>query len=100
MSSNFWDRDPDDWYQDKYIIREIIFKNTKLRINNNYHIFSDTDKPIYHSIQMQIFNKSRKGKWILSRQKINIPFESFPEFVQVIQEIYEKEYNKLEYYNE
>ena len=95
MCSYFWERDPDNWHQDKVLIREFRLNENKYMVNDNSHIDSETDVQIYRSIQIQRSYKTQKGRWYYSGEKINIPFDKFPEFCRIIQEINEKEYHEL-----
>ena len=95
MSSNFWERDPDDWNLQRYLIREFRINENNYMVKENIHIDNETDEIIYHSIQIQRSYITQKGRRRFSNEKINIPFDKFPEFCRVLQEINEKKYLEL-----
>jgi hypothetical protein len=95
MSSNFWEREPDDWHLERYLIQEFRINENIYMVKENVHIYDETDEIIYHSIQIQRSYVSQKGRRRFSNEKINIPFDKFSEFCQILNEINDKEYLEL-----
>jgi hypothetical protein len=77
-------RDPDEWWEEKYLILEKeIEKGNKIRVFEDTHYDIDTEESFWHGIQIQRISKTRKGKWRY-REKINIPYEKFPDFCALL----------------
>jgi len=91
-SSNNRIRDADEWYEAKYLIHEEeIEKGNKIRVLEDEHHDSDTDEIFWHGIQIQRISKTRSGRWMY-REKINIPYDRFAEFCDLILKVKQKHF--------
>jgi len=77
-------RDPDEWWEEKYLILEKeIEKGNKIRVFEDTHYDINTEESFWHGIQIQRISKTRKGRWRY-REKINIPYEKFLDFCALL----------------
>jgi hypothetical protein len=77
-------RDVDEWYREMSLICEIeIEEGNRIKILDNRHIDSDTERTFWHGITIQRFIKSRKGRWVY-RGKLNIPYSGFSDFCMLV----------------
>jgi hypothetical protein len=66
-------------------------KGNKIRVLEDTHYDSDTEELFWHCIQVQRISKTRKGKWRY-REKINIPYEKFPDFCTLLLKVKQKQF--------
>jgi hypothetical protein len=82
-------REFDEWYPEIILlsVRELGSDN-RIRVLDVTHYDADTEEPFWHGIKFQRISKSKKGKW-LYREKLNIPFDHFSEFCDLVLKIKE-----------
>jgi hypothetical protein len=86
MQSGFKYRDYDEQWRE-YILLKVkeINENTRIRIVEATCYDIETDEPFWHAIKIQRLYRNEKGRWIY-KGSINIPFEAFSEFCDIINE--------------
>ena len=83
-------RDYDEWHEQKFLIHEVeIEEGNKLKFLDDRHVDNESGRTFWHGIKIQRISKTFKGKWRY-REKINIPYNKFPEFCKIILEVNEK----------
>ena len=84
-------RDFDEWYESKILLKEKqLGEDNKIRVLDDIHYDSETDEPFWHGIQFQRVAKSKKGRWVYRREKLNIPFDHFDEFLNLVLKVKEE----------
>lgn len=92
MSPNHKIRDPDEWWEEKYLLyEEEIGEGNKIRVLEDAHYDSDTEEAFWHGIQIQRVSKTRSGRWMF-REKLNIPYDKFSEFCDLILMVKQKHF--------
>jgi hypothetical protein len=87
MKGAFKYRDWDEQWREEILLQvKEIDKNNRIRILEVILYDMETDEPFWHAIKIQrIYWNEGKKRWIY-RSSINIPFEAFSEFYEMINE--------------
>jgi hypothetical protein len=84
MQRGYKTRDFDEWYEELIILQvKEIDGTTRIRILEDTHYDSETEEPFWHGIKIQRVSKNKQGRWVY-RDKLNIPFDAFPEFCNLV----------------
>lgn len=87
-------RDSDEWYEAIGVIHEEeLEEGNKIRILDDEHYDEETQEVFWHGIKIQRISKDRKGRWRY-REKINIPYDKFPDFCKMLLKVKRKRFRK------
>jgi hypothetical protein len=87
MQSGYKYRDFDDLWRELIILKvKEIDKKTRIRILEATLYDVETDEPFWHAVKIQKLYRNEKGRWIY-KDSLNIPFDAFPEFSEMINEV-------------
>ncbi|MGB8780480.1 MAG: hypothetical protein WCD81_07520 [Candidatus Bathyarchaeia archaeon] len=90
MSKNDKIREFGEWYQEVILLSvRALGADNRIRVLDVTHYDVDTEEPFWHGIKFQRISKSKKGKWRY-REKLNIPFDHFSEFCDLVLKIKEE----------
>lgn len=86
MEKVFKYRDFDEQWREYILWKTKDINKTRIRVVEAICYDIETDEPFWHAIKIQRLYKNDKGRWVY-KSAINIPFEDFPEFCNMINEV-------------